>query len=127
MRFRGRSAAGSAELGTVARRQRAKIRRVRRPRLGRAWLLVVVVGMGFLYYRPLETWLETRAELGRREAEVRSLRADRLRLEGRLSRAETMEALGREARRIGYVRPGERLFIVKGIPQWQRRNVAGGR
>ena len=100
---------------------------MRRPRLGRAWLLVVIVVMGFLYYRPLETWLETRAELGRRETEVQSLRAERLRLEGRLSRAETMEALGREARRIGYVRPGERLFIVKGIPQWQRRNVARDR
>ena len=29
-------------------------------------------------------------------------------------------ALAREARRIGYVKPGERLFIVKGINAWQR-------
>jgi hypothetical protein len=29
-------------------------------------------------------------------------------------------ALAREARRIGYVKPGERLFIVKGISSWQR-------
>ncbi len=26
----------------------------------------------------------------------------------------------REARRLGYVKPGERLFIVKGINAWRR-------
>jgi cell division protein FtsB len=87
-------------------------------------VLAVLVAIGFLYYRPLETWRDTRAELGRRQAEVHSLRAERQRLERRLSRAESVEALGREARRIGYVRPDERLFIVKGIGAWQRRNAA---
>jgi hypothetical protein len=28
----------------------------------------------------------------------------------------------REARRLGYVVPGERLFIVKGIQSWRRRH-----
>jgi cell division protein FtsB len=94
------------------------------PRLGRIWVLAVLVAIGFLYYRPLETWRHTRAELDRRQTEVRSLRAERNRLEMRLTRAESVDALGREARRIGYVRPGERLFIVKGIGAWQRRNAA---
>ncbi len=98
-------------------------RRLPLPRLGRIWVLLVLVAIGFLYYRPLEKWRETRAELAGRQAEVRSLRAERHRLEMRLTRAESVEALGREARRIGYVRPGERLFIVKGIAAWQRRNA----
>ena len=36
------------------------------------------------------------------------------------SEADTPEALAREARRLGYVKPGERLFIVKGIDAWRR-------
>ena len=32
--------------------------------------------------------------------------------------------LGREARRIGFVKPGERLFIVKGIVEWRRARRA---
>jgi hypothetical protein len=28
----------------------------------------------------------------------------------------------REARRLGYVKPGERLFIVKGIGAWRRHH-----
>ena len=43
------------------------------------------------------------------------LRAQKLRLERRLAKADTPAAVTREARRIGYVKPGERLFIVKGI------------
>jgi cell division protein FtsB len=92
------------------------------PRLGRAWILVVLVVVAFLYYRPLSTWHETRAELARREAEVRSLRAERERLDRRLASAQSTETLAREARRLGFVKPGERLFIVKGIPAWQRRH-----
>jgi cell division protein FtsB len=53
---------------------------------------------------------------------VRSLRAERERLDRGLTNAQSTETLAREARRLGYVKPGERLFIVKGIPAWQRRH-----
>jgi cell division protein FtsB len=119
----GRSDDARAELAVVARREKTKRRGQRVPRLGRAWILLVVVVLAFLYYRPLATWHETRADLARREADVRSLRAERVRLERRLTRAQSMETLAREARRLGYVKPGERLFIVKGIPLWLRRNA----
>jgi cell division protein FtsB len=86
-------------------------------------MLLVLVVVAFLYYRPLSTWHETRAELARREADVRALSAEKTRLERRLTQAQSVETLGREARRLGYVKPGERLFIVKGIPAWQRRHA----
>ena len=38
---------------------------------------------------------------------------------------ESEAAVAREARRIGYVKPGERLFIVKGIPVWRAAERAG--
>lgn len=90
------------------------------PRLGRLWLVVLAGAAAFLYYQPIASWLETRAELDRRQAEVRGLEAETTRLEARLAQATSLEAVGREARCIGYVRPGERLFIVKGIPESRR-------
>jgi cell division protein FtsB len=78
--------------------------------------------MAFLYYRPLASYVETRNELGTRRAQVVALRAEKARLERRLVRTTSDAALAREARRIGYVKPGEQLFIVKGIGVWQRRH-----
>jgi len=85
------------------------------------WCVVCVLGfVGLLYYRPLANYFETRTTLMEREAEVQQLRAERERLEARLVRSSTVEALSRDARWMGLVREGERLFIVKGIPQWRR-------
>ena len=70
--------------------------------------------MGFLYYRPLTNYLETRTQLASRRTEVAELRVERARLERRLARTTSLVVLAREARRIGYIKPGERLFIVKG-------------
>ncbi len=71
--------------------------------------------VALLYYRPVRSYLETRATLERRSGEVRRLETERRRLERRLADAGTDAALIREARKLGLVRPGERLFIVKGI------------
>ena len=86
--------------------------------------VVVLTVMAFLYYRPLSSYLQTRDELGARRAQVVTLRAEKVRLERRLARTTSDAALAREARRIGYVKPGERLFIVKGIAAWQRQHHA---
>lgn len=87
----------------------------------RRWLAVVALGAcAFLYYQPVVNYLDTRAEVEQRRAEVRALESQRRDLEHRLG-AKTSEAtLLRDARRLGYVKPGERLFIVKGIPEWRR-------
>src|SRR5918992_4440514 len=85
------------------------------------WCFVgVVVFVGFLYYRPLATYFETRATVNERAAEVRELERLNAQLERRVAESETVQALSREARRSGLVRPGERLFIVKGIEEWRR-------
>jgi cell division protein FtsB len=91
---------------------------------GRLLVVAVAVLVAFLYYQPLTSYLETRSDLERRQAEVVELRTERARLERRLKRSTSEAALRREARRIGYVRPGERLFIVKGIPEWRRAHAA---
>jgi cell division protein FtsB len=85
------------------------------------WVAVgAIVLVGLLYARPLRSYVETKHELAQRAAEVRALKADRRALQHRLAEASTGEALTQQARRLGLVRPGERLFIVKGISAWMK-------
>ncbi len=86
--------------------------------------VVVLAVVGFLYYRPLTSYVDTRSQLGERRAEVIVLRREKRRYEARLARASSLEVLARDARAIGYVAPGEQLFIVKGIPAWRRTHGA---
>ena len=87
--------------------------------------LLAVAGLtlvAFLYWKPAHTYLQTKQELNVRNAEVRSLRDEKARLEQRIAQSATGAQLVREARRLGLVKPHERLFIVKGIPAWRHRN-----
>jgi septum formation initiator len=88
------------------------------------WLLPVAVlgAIGFLYVRPISSYVETRSQLDERRTEVATLRAVRARLDSRLERETSVEGLARQARRIGYVRPGEHLFIVEGTAAWTKRH-----
>lgn len=94
------------------------------------WLaLGVTVLVGLLYVGPLRTYVETRAEVRDRRAEVDALRREHRRLKQRLTASTSPEALLVEARRLGFVKEGERLFIVKGIPSWRavkRRTIEAG-
>jgi cell division protein FtsB len=94
-------------------------RRVRSRIILRWAALGVTVLVGLLYVRPLQTYVETRGSLETRRAEVRALQEEHRRLERRLSSSTSPEALLIEARKLGFVKEGERLFIVKGIPAWR--------
>jgi cell division protein FtsB len=89
--------------------------------LARRWLAVLlVVVIGYAYYHPLKSWLETRHELSSRRAEVGRLATEKRALQDRLQFSASSDALTREARRLGLIRPGEHLFIVKGIQAWKK-------
>jgi len=75
--------------------------------------------VAFLYWKPVHTFLHTRHQLDNRQAEVRSLAAERRDLQRQIAAVGTGGALVREARRLGLVKPGERLFIVRGIDAWR--------
>ncbi|HYY02297.1 MAG TPA: septum formation initiator family protein [Gaiellaceae bacterium] len=96
----------------------------------RRWSVVaVVLIVGYFYYHPIRTYFATKHELGSTRAEVRQLRSEKSKLTQRLAAAASTQALARAARELGYVRPGEHLFIVKGIEAWKRRHSlhAGGK
>jgi cell division protein FtsB len=100
-------------------------RPVRRRLRARRWLALAAIGLiGLLYYKPIRSYLGTRAELEGRSAEVRKLRAQKTTLTRRAAKVESGDELLRQARRLGLVKPGERLFIVKGIDAWRRSQAA---
>jgi cell division protein FtsB len=106
-----------------------RLARRRRLRLSRLIAVGVLALVAFLYVQPLRTYLDRREEVSRRTAEVRLLDAERKRLERRLAAQTGTAALVQEARRLALVKPGERLYIVKGIDAWRReqaRRAAGG-
>ena len=107
-----------------------KRKRKARPRIGRRRLrllwFVAIAGIAvYLYYRPIASYLETRNDLTSSRAEVESLRLVKAELQLRLVNSTSVDSIEREARRIGYVRPGERLFVVKGIPAWRKARNTG--
>jgi cell division protein FtsB len=81
-----------------------------------------VLLVAFLYWKPAHAYLRTKHTLEARQADVRALRAEKTQLEKRLAQAGTRQQLIREARRLGLVKPGERLFIVRGIPAWRKHH-----
>ena len=76
--------------------------------------------IGYAYYHPLRSWIGTRQELQSRRAEVAQLAAQERELRQRVQASAQLDSLGRQARQLGYIRPGEHLFIVKGIQVWEK-------
>jgi hypothetical protein len=100
-------------------------RRPARSIVARRWLAVgALLLVALLYYRPLRAYVDARSELGHRRQVVHQLQTEKARLELRLGSSTSLATLAREARALGYVRPGEHLFIVKGVQQWRNRERA---
>ena len=107
-------------------------KRARRPPRSRfvlRWLAVgAIVLLGLLYARPLRSYLDTKHDLAKRannaSAIMTARRVHARALQHRLAESTSSEALTRQARRLGLVRPGERLFIVKGVSAWLHGKAA---
>ncbi|HZQ16820.1 MAG TPA: septum formation initiator family protein [Gaiellaceae bacterium] len=93
-----------------------------KPRPTRLLALGAIALVAFLYWKPLHTYLRTKHELQTRDAQVAALQQEKAKLEKKIAQAGTDAELIRQARRLGLVKPGERLFIVRGIGAWRRRN-----
>jgi cell division protein FtsB len=92
--------------------------------LGRKRVLAIaaLAVVALLYWKPLRTYEHTRTVLQRRQAEVARLRKQQHQLQHRLATVGTGDELTREARRLGLVKPGEQLFIVRGIAAWRHKH-----
>jgi cell division protein FtsB len=107
---RGRNA--TARSGR-ARRRPGGIRWDRVSRLA----LLAVLGMILLSYlgpanRYVRSWQLSRET----STEIRQLREDNARLRHESKRLQNSQQVELEARRLGMARPGERAFVVRGLP-----------
>ena len=80
--------------------------------------LGAVLLLGFLYWKPIHTYMSTKRDLQQRQLDVSNMVAQRRQLEQQLRSVDSGGTLVREARRLGLVKTGERLFIVNGIDTW---------
>jgi cell division protein FtsB len=102
----------------------ARRRRPSRSSLALRWLGVVAfVVIALSYVHPLRSYWAAQERVAERKAELAGLDRQNARLEKRLALSDNDAFIEREARRLGLVRPGERLFIVKGVEDWRKASV----
>jgi len=90
---------------------------IRWDRVGRVVLLGVLFGLLVLYVGPARSYVQALGQANARDADVRALQREHDRLEARrraLNRPGVIEA---EARRLGYVKPGERPYVIEDLPK----------
>ena len=87
--------------------------------LGLAVIVAVVVG----YIQPIRSYQERRAEVSRKEDRSTELVREGRALERRLTKTQSDAFISREARRLGLVKPGEKLFIIKGVEKRKRSGI----
>jgi cell division protein FtsB len=81
-----------------------------------------LVLIAVLYWKPVHTYMHARRQLQHRQAQVAMLQRQKAQLTQRLGSISNGDTLVGEARRLGLVKPNERLFIVRGISEWRAAN-----
>jgi len=84
--------------------------------IGVAILLVVAAG----YVQPIRAYQQAQDDVAVRRAQVERMEQRNERLEKKLEEADTNEFIERSARRLGLVKPGERLFTITDVDEWKR-------
>ncbi len=79
-------------------------------------MLFVLCVLCYLYISPARSLVQTIGESNRRQADVAALTRTNAGLRAELSSLGTPAALERDARTLGLVRPGEKEFVVFGLP-----------
>jgi len=90
-------------------------------------VLAFVVLIAFLYAGPLRSYYDKRELVRSEHARVALLRSQHDELKQQLEHATKTEAIERAARCLFYVKPGERLYIVKGIDGGRCNQARTGR
>lgn len=99
----------AASLGAAAMR-------VRWDRVGRMALLVTLLVVAALYVGPARSLLAAWQDSNAKQAEVRALEREHAELARRARALRDPLVIEAEARRLGMVRPGERPYVVSGLP-----------
>jgi len=96
--------------------RRPASRRARRRSLALRWLAVIgLAAIAAGYVHPVRAYLSARETVAEQKAEIAALERDEKSLDRRIASTRSSVFVEREARKLGLVRPGERLFIVTGV------------
>jgi cell division protein FtsB len=87
--------------------------RIRWDRVGRRALLCVLAFVIYLYIGPARSWVTTYGDAKTKRAEVARLRAVNERLRERKRELTRPGAIEFEARKLGMVKAGEKLYVVQ--------------
>jgi len=99
-------------------------RRPSRSKLALRWVgAAILVLIALSYIHPLTSYRHARGEVSQRQTEISQLERSNDELAQRLMDTGKSEFIVREARRLGLVREGEHLFIVKGVGGLEGRSV----
>jgi cell division protein FtsB len=91
--------------------------RIRWDRVGRVALLCVLLVVVGLYVGPARKYWTARGEAREKHEQVLRLEAERDRLAERRKALTTPATLEAEARKLGYVMPGEKAYVIEDLPQ----------
>jgi cell division protein FtsB len=93
------------------------VRGIRWDRVARLSLLVALGLVLLLYISPATKYFEAWQLSRETHTELRDLRADNARLRARARELKSSSRVELEARRLGMARPGERVYVVRGLPK----------
>ncbi|HEX7292110.1 MAG TPA: septum formation initiator family protein [Conexibacter sp.] len=91
--------------------------RVRWDRVGRVALLALLLFVALAYIGPARSLLSTWRESNAKQAHVQELQREHEALLQRARALRDPRSVQAEARRLGMVKPGERPYVVQGLPK----------
>lgn len=94
-----------------------RLQGIRWDRVTRLGLLLALVLVLFMYVGPAAKYWESWQLSRKTRAEVTTLREDNARLRERARALQNPQRVELEARRLGMARPGERVYVVRGLPK----------
>jgi cell division protein FtsB len=86
---------------------------VRWDRVGRVALVLVLFGVLVSYLNPVVNLIDAWRDSNSSKERLTKLREENTSLKGQLQHASSPAALEREARKMGMVKPGERLYVIE--------------
>jgi cell division protein FtsB len=90
---------------------------IRWDRVGRVSLLVVLAVVLISYIGPATEYLRARGLAKETRSEVKRLQQDNSRLRVRAKQLQDIDNVELEARKSGMARPGERVYVIRGLPK----------
>jgi len=83
--------------------------------VGRVALVLVLFGVLVSYLNPVVNLIDAWRDSNTTKERLAELKAENQQLQGQVDNASTPPALEREARKMGMVKPGERLYVIEGL------------